>query len=339
MSERRSDSAAAARTGGRLGRDATIDRDRGVFMISVAAELAEMHPQTLRMYEARGLITPKRSPKNTRLYSHEDVERLRRIQQMTAEEGLNLAGVETVLELEERLEEMRAEVARMRERAAEMEQRMADEIEQRAALAAAPRSSPTAPTSRSSAAGQPVRVPVRRSRLRPVELTRRARNRLTSGEAPQRDHAVLAVEGVVVVCLQVAAADPLVAPLAAREVGGSVERDLVAVDDERHVDRPERGAAVVTDPERSGGGLVTKSSLTTIRILPCPNGLPETVPRSISAPPVVLRTFLVAPVRSTRWRSFFGLRRRLDGAGARTGASRPVATISARMRLASRLIR
>ena len=69
-------------------------------MISVAAELAEMHPQTLRMYEARGLITPQRSPKNTRLYSQRDVERLRRIQQMTTEEGLNLAGVETVLELE-----------------------------------------------------------------------------------------------------------------------------------------------------------------------------------------------------------------------------------------------
>ena len=82
--------------------------ERGVFMISVAAELAEMHPQTLRMYEARGLITPKRSPKNTRLYSQEDVERLRRIQQMTTEEGLNLAGVETVLELEARLERMRA---------------------------------------------------------------------------------------------------------------------------------------------------------------------------------------------------------------------------------------
>ena len=98
-------------------------------MISVAAELAEMHPQTLRMYEARGLITPKRSPKNTRLYSHEDVERLRRIQQMTAEEGLNLAGVETVLELEGELERARAEVAQMRERAAEIERQMAAEIE------------------------------------------------------------------------------------------------------------------------------------------------------------------------------------------------------------------
>lgn len=106
-----------------------IDRDRGVFMISVAAELAEMHPQTLRMYEARGLIEPKRSPKNTRLYSHEDVERLRRIQAMTGERGLNLAGVETVLELEDRLEEMRAELRAMRERAERMERRMAAEIE------------------------------------------------------------------------------------------------------------------------------------------------------------------------------------------------------------------
>ena len=64
-------------------------------MISVAAELADMHPQTLRTYEARGLIAPQRSPKNTRLYSQRDVERLRRIQQLTSEQGLNLAGVET----------------------------------------------------------------------------------------------------------------------------------------------------------------------------------------------------------------------------------------------------
>jgi MerR family transcriptional regulator, heat shock protein HspR len=97
--------------------EATIDEDRGVYMISVAAELAEMHPQTLRVYEARGLIQPKRSPKNTRLYSQRDVERLRRIQQMTSEQGLNLAGVETVLEMEEKLERMKAELKRMRERA------------------------------------------------------------------------------------------------------------------------------------------------------------------------------------------------------------------------------
>src|SRR5688500_10691832 len=84
-----------------------VSSERGVFMISVAAELADMHPQTLRMYEARGLIEPKRSPKGTRLYSQEDVERLRRIQEMTAELGMNLAGVERVLELEVQLQRAR----------------------------------------------------------------------------------------------------------------------------------------------------------------------------------------------------------------------------------------
>ncbi len=104
--------------------EVTIDEEQGVFMISVAAELAEMHPQTLRIYEARGLINPKRSPRNTRLYSRRDVERLRRIQQMTAEGGLNLAGVEAVLEMERELETMRAELARVRARARELERRL-----------------------------------------------------------------------------------------------------------------------------------------------------------------------------------------------------------------------
>ena len=97
-----------------------VSSRRGVFMISVAAELAEMHPQTLRMYEARGLIEPKRSPKGTRLYSHEDVERLRRIQEMTAEMGMNLAGVERVFELEEQLEAMTEKVAKLDRRAKEL---------------------------------------------------------------------------------------------------------------------------------------------------------------------------------------------------------------------------
>jgi len=94
--------------------------DRGVFMISVAAELADMHPQTLRMYEQRGLIAPKRSAKGTRLYSQADVERLRRIQQMTAELGMNLAGVERVFELEQQLEQMSAKVRRLEGRAREL---------------------------------------------------------------------------------------------------------------------------------------------------------------------------------------------------------------------------
>lgn len=97
-----------------------LSDDRGVFMISVAAELAEMHPQTLRMYEQRGLIEPKRSPKGTRLYSHADVERLKRIQQMTAELGMNLAGVERVFELEQQLEGMTAKVRRLEKRATDL---------------------------------------------------------------------------------------------------------------------------------------------------------------------------------------------------------------------------
>ena len=97
-----------------------VEEQRGVFMISVAAELAEMHPQTLRMYEARGLIAPKRSPKNTRLYSQRDVERLRRIQEMTAQ-GLNLVGVETVLALEERVAKLSAELERARNRIEQLE--------------------------------------------------------------------------------------------------------------------------------------------------------------------------------------------------------------------------
>jgi MerR family transcriptional regulator/heat shock protein HspR len=96
---------------------AKVSHDRGVFMISVAAELAEMHPQTLRMYEARGLIEPQRSPKGTRLYSQHDVEKLRRIQEMTSEWGMNLAGVERVLELEEKLTRMRRKVDALEKRA------------------------------------------------------------------------------------------------------------------------------------------------------------------------------------------------------------------------------
>jgi MerR family transcriptional regulator/heat shock protein HspR len=89
-------------------------------MISVAAELAEMHPQTLRMYEARGLIEPKRSPKGTRLYSQQDVDRLRRIQEMTVNLGMNLAGVERVFELEDQLDAMARKVASLERRAGEL---------------------------------------------------------------------------------------------------------------------------------------------------------------------------------------------------------------------------
>lgn len=94
-------------------RGAGAEPSRGVYMISIAAQLAGMHPQTLRIYEMRGLITPKRSPKNTRLYSQEDVDRLQRIQELTTELGLNLAGVERVMELETELARTRRRVERL----------------------------------------------------------------------------------------------------------------------------------------------------------------------------------------------------------------------------------
>jgi MerR family transcriptional regulator/heat shock protein HspR len=106
-----------------------VETDRGVFMISVAAELANMHPQTLRMYEARGLIEPRRSPKGTRLYSQEDVEKLRRIQEMTAELGLNLAGVERVLDLEREIEEMHGRIEQLELEALHSQVRLAEEME------------------------------------------------------------------------------------------------------------------------------------------------------------------------------------------------------------------
>jgi MerR family transcriptional regulator, heat shock protein HspR len=111
------------------GEDNPPDTTRGVYMISVAAELAGMHPQTLRIYETRGLITPKRSPKNTRLYSQEDVERLRRIQELTTELGMNLAGVEAVFELEEELARMRRRMRNLERQAERVREELSAEIE------------------------------------------------------------------------------------------------------------------------------------------------------------------------------------------------------------------
>jgi MerR family transcriptional regulator/heat shock protein HspR len=97
--------------------------DRPRYMISVAAELVGMHPQTLRVYEEKGLVLPKRTAGNTRLYSEDDLDRLRLIQRLTTELGLNLAGVEAVLELE-------AEVGRMQARMERLEREMRDAIQQ-----------------------------------------------------------------------------------------------------------------------------------------------------------------------------------------------------------------
>lgn len=110
-------------------REIRVASNRGVFMISVAAELANMHPQTLRTYESKGLIAPKRSPKGTRLYSHEDVEKLRRIQEMTVELGLNLAGVERVLALEQEVRDMNMRIEQLEVQALAAEVRLAEELE------------------------------------------------------------------------------------------------------------------------------------------------------------------------------------------------------------------
>lgn len=82
-------------------------------MISIAAELVGMHPQTLRIYEQKGLVRPKRTPGNTRLYSEADVERLREVQRLVSELGLNLAGVERVIALEDEIAALRARVERL----------------------------------------------------------------------------------------------------------------------------------------------------------------------------------------------------------------------------------
>jgi MerR family transcriptional regulator/heat shock protein HspR len=97
--------------------------DKGRYMISVAADLVGMHPQTLRIYEQKGLVRPKRTAGNTRLYSERDLERLRLIQRLTTELGLNLAGVEHVFRLEDQLRKMQARFDRLER---EMRERMRD---------------------------------------------------------------------------------------------------------------------------------------------------------------------------------------------------------------------
>jgi MerR family transcriptional regulator, heat shock protein HspR len=142
-----------------------VETDRGVFMISVAAELADMHPQTLRMYEARGLVEPKRSPKGTRLYSQQDVEKLRRIHEMTAELGLNLAGVQRVLDLESEVHDMHGRIEELEVKALHAQVQLAEELERvrrsfRAELVRFPNSRPPGTEIvRAADARSPFRVP------------------------------------------------------------------------------------------------------------------------------------------------------------------------------------
>lgn len=103
-------------------------KDRPVYMISVAAELAGMHPQTLRIYERKQLVQPQRSAGNTRLYSDADIERLKLIQRLTQEEGINLAGVMRIMELQLELDRVQSELDNARAEIGRSEQRLANEL-------------------------------------------------------------------------------------------------------------------------------------------------------------------------------------------------------------------
>ncbi len=153
----------------RRGRNPDVEPTRGVYMISVAAELASMHPQTLRIYESRGLITPQRSPKGTRLYSQEDVDRLRRIQERTSELGMNRAGLERVFELEPELERMRRRMDRLEREAEATRRKLEQEVERvrqsfKAELVpyTGPRGREMVPVRSHAAAQRRVRVPIQR---------------------------------------------------------------------------------------------------------------------------------------------------------------------------------
>lgn len=103
-------------------------KNHPVYMISVAAELSGLHPQTLRIYERKQLVQPQRSAGNTRLYSEADVERLRLIHRLTQEEGVNLAGVTRIIELQREIDRLHEEVDTARAELSQTERRIADEI-------------------------------------------------------------------------------------------------------------------------------------------------------------------------------------------------------------------
>jgi MerR family transcriptional regulator/heat shock protein HspR len=115
-------------------RNATADSDRPLYMISVAADLAGVHPQTLRIYERKLLVLPRRSSGNTRLYSDADIERLRLIQQLTQEEGINLAGVMRIIELTDEQRRLETEVVQLRRLVEAQRRRITEQETRRAAV-------------------------------------------------------------------------------------------------------------------------------------------------------------------------------------------------------------
>jgi MerR family transcriptional regulator/heat shock protein HspR len=120
---------AAERVTPKTAKRVTDERERALYVISVAAELAGVHPQTLRMYERKGLIRPQRTSGNTRRYSQADIEIVQLIQEMTQERGMNLAGVEMVIELQQELERAQQRMERLRREAEELQRRLAEDLE------------------------------------------------------------------------------------------------------------------------------------------------------------------------------------------------------------------
>jgi MerR family transcriptional regulator, heat shock protein HspR len=119
------------------------DQEEGVYIISVAARLADVHPQTLRMYERKGLLTPARTAKNRRSYSEADVKRLRRIQRLTQKEGLNLSGVRMVLDMEDEMSDLRERIDSLEKEILDARRRFRQEIDQFKRQKALTRKSPT----------------------------------------------------------------------------------------------------------------------------------------------------------------------------------------------------
>jgi MerR family transcriptional regulator/heat shock protein HspR len=133
MAKRSEGAATASRSvrravGGRASEPVRQD-DRAVYIISVAAELAGVHPQTLRIYERKGLLTPARTAGNTRRYSESDIARLQMIQRLTQDHGLNLAGVKMIVEMENELDRMKARVNRLDRELEQARVRMRDEVD------------------------------------------------------------------------------------------------------------------------------------------------------------------------------------------------------------------
>jgi MerR family transcriptional regulator/heat shock protein HspR len=106
------------------------DREQGLYIISIAARLAEVHPQTLRIYERKGLLLPQRTSKNRRRYSDADIARLRRIQELTQREGLNLSGVRKVLEMEDEIEGLREKIQVLESEMGRMQESLLDGVRQ-----------------------------------------------------------------------------------------------------------------------------------------------------------------------------------------------------------------